>query len=67
MPTVKEVLDAFADADKGLVESWNRDFGWGRQPHVEDHIGFIKARQENTMKALAMIAQALIDQEAGRG
>lgn len=64
---IKEILDTYCAADEGVVNSWNRDFGWGRQPHIEDHVQFLRVRLNNTMKALRMIAEVLIQERAEKG
>ncbi len=60
---LKDLLDDYIAADKNLVESWNRDFGWGETPTLEARIEFLKARQMNSAKAIVAILTELTEGE----
>jgi len=58
---IRETVAKLRDADKALVDSWNSEFGWGRQPHIEDRVAFMDARLKNAMAGLVLIGDALTE------
>ena len=58
---IRETVAKLREHDKALVDSWNREFGWGRQPHVEDHLAFLSARLKNAMAGLVLIGDAITE------
>lgn len=58
---IRETVAKLRASDEALVSSWNREFGWGRQPHVEDHLTFMSERLKNALAGLVLIGDAITE------